>query len=370
MVVEVEEFIRRELAPLVAIPSVTGQEFLIQPYLEHLLEDLGLQPEQQPVAGGRYNLVVRPRAKPALLLVAHVDTVGDFGQPGLFVPRREGTRLYGRGAGDSKAGVVAVLAAVREALTFGLAVEHVALAFTVDEEEGGRGSVVLAEEMEAQGAIGLEPTRLAIYPAQAGALEVEFTVPGYSAHGSAFEEGTNAIEKAWELIQALRQSPFVRHRHPLIGPGGINVLSIAGGSTALMVPNLRRLRVDVRVLPGQDVQQWLAHLEEISRRFEATLTVHDISPPFELPPETPVVSLLARATRNITGQEPKFSGMKSWTDAEPLVSRGIAAVPFGPGELAVAHTNREYVELPDVITATQILAEAIRLAPEVLPIPS
>ena len=69
------------------------------------LEAAGVQPEVQEAAPGRANVVavVRGRGEaPPLLLNAHVDTVGVEGMDAPFTLRRDGDRLYGRGAYDMK----------------------------------------------------------------------------------------------------------------------------------------------------------------------------------------------------------------------------------------------------------------------------
>jgi len=65
---------------------------------------------------------------------------------------------------------------------------------------------------------------------------------------------------------------------------------------------------------------------------------------------------LARA-----GVEPRRTGMPSWTDGHNLVAGGCReVVVFGPGDLALAHTPTERVELRELVLATRALAELVR----------
>ena len=53
-------------------------------------------------------------ADPTVVLNGHLDTVGVAGMPEPFTPVRDGDRLSGRGAGDMKGGVAAMVVAAEE----------------------------------------------------------------------------------------------------------------------------------------------------------------------------------------------------------------------------------------------------------------
>ncbi len=357
-----EEKAEKELSRLVVIRSESGQEQGIQSYLEARLEALGLPPIRQAVDGDRFNLIWAPSLRPKLLLTAHVDTVPALGHLDLYCPRLEGGRLYGRGSADAKAGIVAILLALELAQEAGIEGADVAVAFTVDEEREGLGSKGLAEMVKAEGAIVLEPTGLMICPAQAGSLEVHVEIAGVPAHGSEFEAGKNPIHQAASLIGAFQALPFVRGYHPLIGEGGFNVMEIKGGLRALLVPERCELLVDFRVLPGQDLEAVKRELIQLFEREGVNGEFTDISPPFELPEDAPIVQLMKRAYHKALGKAPRIGGMKSWTDAGHLSDGGIPSVVFGPGKLAVAHTPWEHVELGEVVAAARVLYYALEEA--------
>lgn len=357
--VEMEEKAQKELFRLVAIQSESGQEQAILAYLEARLEALGLSPVRQTVNGDRFNLIWTPSSRPQLLLTAHVDTVPAFDHPDRHCPRIEGGRLYGRGSADAKAGIAAILLALEQACVKGLQDAPFAVAFTVDEEQEGLGSKVLPEVVRAEGAVVLEPTELMICPAEAGSLEVRLEIAGLAAHGSAFEAGKNPILQAASLIEAFKQLSFVKGSHPLIGKGGFNIMEVKGGLPALLVPEQCELFVDFRILPGQDLEAAKAELLELLRGERVKAEFIDVSPPFELHGDEPIVQLMKRASHKALGEAPQIGGMKSWTDAEHLYASGIPSVVFGPGKLALAHTRWEHVELNEVVKAASVLYHAI-----------
>jgi len=349
---------RRELLRLVSIPSPTGREQALLAYLEARLESLGLVPFWQPVEENRANLIWRGADPPKLLLTAHADTVPVDDPPDR--PRVEAGCVWGWGSADVKAGIAAILLALEEIPE--IRELPVAVAFTVDEEQGGLGSKVLPEAVRAEAAVVLEPTELRICPAQAGSLEVRIELAGIPSHGGEFEAGRNAILRATELLRAFETMEFVRAEHPLAGRGGFNVMEIRGGQLALLVPDRCTLSVDFRVLPGQEME---AVRQEVLRVVEAhggNAEILDESPPFELPEDAPVLCLLREAYEQALGRPAEVGAIRSWTDAENLVSAGIPAVVFGPGRLAVAHTAFEHVEVRQVAEAARVLSRAIRLA--------
>ena len=158
------------LAELVRRPSVNPMgrtdldpailyESRVTAFLERELRDLGVVPRRITFAEGRDNLVATytpPGPAPfSVMFEAHQDTVPiDAMTVEPFGAKVEGGKLYGRGACDVKAGVAVMLAAfarlVRERPA-GSA--QVTLAFTVDEEHGGRGVSQLMKSGARAGAV-------------------------------------------------------------------------------------------------------------------------------------------------------------------------------------------------------------------------
>jgi acetylornithine deacetylase len=102
------------LTAMVAIPSVSGEEEALARYAEDTARGWGLDVRRDELAVW---VEVPGRAPgPTLALVSHLDVVppGKGWTRDPFTPTREGTRLYGRGSGDAKASVSAMLWAARD----------------------------------------------------------------------------------------------------------------------------------------------------------------------------------------------------------------------------------------------------------------
>jgi len=99
------------LRDLVAIPSVSGSEAAIGQFVEAWTASHGLT-----VARGEDGVLVTVESGkpgPTLAFVSHLDTVpaGEGWTRPAFEPVIEGTQLFGRGSGDAKASVAAMLVA-------------------------------------------------------------------------------------------------------------------------------------------------------------------------------------------------------------------------------------------------------------------
>ncbi len=130
-----------------------------------------------------------------------------------------GGNAYGRGALDDKGGVVCAVHAARAIARAGIQLDgRLLVASVVGEEDGGTGTLgtILAGHT-ADAAIVVEPTSLALVPAQAGALNFRVTVDGSAAHGCVRDEGVSAIEK-FELLHAALLSLEARRNARVTDP--------------------------------------------------------------------------------------------------------------------------------------------------------
>ena len=102
------------LRELVATPSVSGSEEAVGRLVETTVADWGLAVVRD-AAGVRIEVSGRMPG-PTLALVSHLDVVppGEGWTRDPFRPSIEEGRLYGRGSGDAKASVAAMLAAARD----------------------------------------------------------------------------------------------------------------------------------------------------------------------------------------------------------------------------------------------------------------
>jgi len=307
------------LRELVEIRSESGKEDRIIEYIVERLKDFDpLIFEKNNVK----NVLINHDAD--LWIVTHIDTVP--------IKRKfefDGVYAYGTGCCDAKASITAIILALEEIedLKFGVALLS-------DEEEGGMGSKVIAEEFKSKRAIVMEPTELKIANRHYGSLEIDVEVFGESAHG-AFR-GVNAIEKAIDLISSFRGYDVLIQR-------------IEGGSFDYVVPDRCFVRLDFLIPPEIDLDEFKS---EIINKLKGTkYSIVESSEGF-LSGE--ICRILEKAIER-AGLNVEYTEMRSWTDAVNLKEQGWDVVVFGPGELHLCHTERERIRLDDVLKAKDVL---------------
>lgn len=370
------------LRALIALPSVNpaflppqdpraGEERLGS-FLLALAAAGGLDVAWQPVRPGRSNLLARltpaGKVRQRVVLAPHLDTVGEETMPpSLFDPVRKQGRLYGRGACDTKASIAAMLTALLELARQGPRPAQTEIIFVglVDEERGQAGSRALMESgFRADLAIVGEPTCLRVVTAHKGVLWFTLETQGRAAHGSRPELGRNAIYEMARIVECLAgeyQRQIRRRRHPLLGQPTLNVGMIQGGCQPNVVADRCLVKVDRRTLPGETNERVVREIQALlkKRGLAATLTVGRApSLPMETAPATPLV----RQLMGVTGQR-KPAGAVYFSDASILAHGGIPSVVYGPGDIAQAHTAKEWVSERAVERATAQLRRFLESLP-------
>ena len=370
---------------LVAIPSYAadhGWEAGVARTLEEFLRREGFSVTRQSVVDGRENLLAvlpgEQAGRPLLMLNGHMDTVppsGSMRYPPFAAEVHDG-RLWGRGAVDMKGAVAAMtmaLVALRRARV--RPSRPVALAAVIGEETGGAGTTALGGGgPPADLAVVGEPSSLAIIPAHRGVYRCDVVVHGRAAHGSTPELGLNAIGLAARLIVALDErlpEMWKGQRHPALGGPSVNIGTIRGGIAANVVPDRCEFTFGKRWIPGDSPERIRADLETVIAasigaaqaeivRDEAFDAV--ARPPLDLAADHPLVRTLAETVAAVTGRPAAIGRFQAFTDAAILQAAGTPAVVFGPGDLALAHTDEEHVPVDALHAAARIYARlALRL---------
>ncbi len=362
------------LSDLVAIDSVNPSlvpgaagEGEIARFVAEWLSRHGLDVEIVEVLPGRPNVVARVAGHSggrSLMLNAHLDTVGVVGMAHPLRPRIEGDRLFGRGAYDMKAGLAAAMLAGRSVAQAGGAEGDVLVAAVMDEEYASLGTQAVVKKLKTDGAVVTEPTGLRLCLAHKGFAWLEIETRGRAAHGSKPELGVDAIAHMGRFLSELEGLGMVlaaRTGHALLGTGSVHASLIEGGQELSSYPELCRLQVERRTIPGEteagvirEIVELLDRLHARDDRFNGTFRLTVWREPFEVASEELVVRALEGAARSVTGESPETYGDTPWMDAALLSAAGIPTVVFGPGG-AGAHATTEYASLSEVENCAEIL---------------
>jgi acetylornithine deacetylase/succinyl-diaminopimelate desuccinylase family protein len=369
------------LAELVRRPSVNPMgrtdldptilhESRVTSFLEHELRNIGCECQRINFAEGRDNLVATytpPHPAPfSVMFEAHQDTVPiDAMTIDPFGAKIEGGKLYGRGACDVKAGVAVMLTAfarlVREKPA-GSA--KVILAFTVDEEHGGRGvSQLMKSGVRADCAIVAEPTLLNIVNAHKGVARWILETAGRACHSSRPEQGVNAIYRMARLFGGIEEYAKKLQSlppDPILGARTISVGRVMGGVSPNTVPDSCRADVDRRLVPGETYETATADLEAFLQAMPGVdfpFTLKQASPgctPLDPKQSVELTKRFGATIDSVVGKHTVHS-VPFGTDASRIAVAGVPAVVFGPGDIAQAHTKDEWIELAQLEPAAEIL---------------
>jgi len=210
------------------------------------------------VSGGHVYASAKYRGynQPAQLMLGHCDTVWPIGTLQEMPLVREKDSLHGPGVYDMKAGLVAMIFALRTIESMGLRPSVAPLCFiNSDEEIGSRESsrYVRALAQRVDRCMVLEPAlgpSGKIKTARKGVGRFEVTVQGKAAHaGLDPDAGASAILELSHVIQKL---------FDLNDPGlgtSVNVGLIDGGIQPNMVAPQSRAVIDVRVQTHADAER-------------------------------------------------------------------------------------------------------------------
>jgi len=72
-----------------------------------------------------------------------------------------------------------------------------------------------------------------------------------------------------------------------------------------------------------------------------------------------VAQALFECAKDKKGAKPKIRGGQFDSDAGKFVARGIPTPVFGPGNVAQAHSEDEWIEIKEVVQAAEIIAQSI-----------
>ena len=395
------------LAELTSHPSTRGHEQSAQGFMAGELATRGYEvdrwnvdiadiaglPGFSPVIGNyedAVNVVGSHRTKGgngrSLILNGHVDVVPegplDMWDTPPYAPRIEDGWMYGRGAGDMKAGLASNLFALDALRHMGFApAGDVYIQSVVEEECTGNGALAcLQRGYRADAALIPEPFEEKLVTAQLGVLWFQVHLKGIPVHVAYAGSGSNAIEAAIPLISALhamehrwneperRHAAYAGHNHAL----NLNIGKIQGGDWTSSVPAWCVFDVRMGLFPGQN-------LDEARREIEVVLDDAARTHPFlsrnapeivyhgfhaegyALSQDTSAgaaqaISALESAHTAVTGAALDRIAITATTDARFFgLYADTPALVYGPRAEAI-HGFNERVELESVRRGTQATA--------------
>ncbi|MFZ2738267.1 MAG: ArgE/DapE family deacylase [Burkholderiaceae bacterium] len=387
------------LQELVRVPSDTppGNNAPHAERTAELLEAMGLKaekhvvPQEEVIAAGLEtitNLIVRRKygEGKTIALNAHGDVVppGEGWTHDPYGGEIIDGKMYGRATAVSKCDMATFAFAVRALESLGTKLSgSVELHFTYDEEYGGivGPDWLLNKGLTKPDLMIAAGFSYQVIVAHNGCLQLEVTVHGDMAHAAIPDSGTDALQAAVHILNALYalnadylkvSSDVAGITHPYL-----NVGQIVGGTNTNVIPGSVTFKVDRRMIPEEDpavveasLRQTIEHAaasfkpprggREISVDVRRLLLSRAMKP---LAGNQPLVAAIQMHGKAVFGEAIPDLGTPLYTDVRLYVERGIPGVIYGAGPRTVlkSHAKRadERLDLEDLRRATKVIARTL-----------
>ncbi len=385
------------LSELLKIPSDNppGDTTEIASFIIEYLKKHGVEGDIIVTKPGIANVVASiGEGNPHLVLNGHLDTFpSEVGEEWTIPPYsglvKDG-RIFGRGAGDMKGGLAALLhsfvkiskADFKGKLTF---------TGTSDEETGGEwGALWLLEKnkrLHGDAVLNGEPSGLTVRIGEKSRVSIILEAEGKAAHGSfAGYVGENAIMKMVKIlpiVEAFQGTPAVftaetlalteevmkgyrqQYGHEsetmanVLKEVTVNVGTIEGGSEDNIVPAYCKVKVDTRlplgITPAEITEMIKAKIHEVDPSIKVSWTrpPQIVTESTYSPIDAKITKLLAKNSQEITGEEPLYSFTSGGTDCRFWRKLGIPAICYGPKVYAMGGVD-ENITVDDLVTTAKV----------------
>lgn len=301
-------------------------------------------------------IITRETKTPKVFLCGHLDVVeGDDDQ---FEPRRDGDRLYGRGALDMKSGDAVMMTLMRD---LAMTKHDVGLMLTGDEEVGGFNGTgfLVAQGFSCEVAIipdgGTAVHR--IVQKEKGIVRVALRAEGKTSHASAPWNGKNAIALLAEAIGRLEHVFLPLHEHPEDHwTTTCSVGRIEGGQVVNQVPSSAVAFCDIRHTEEERPEDILTRL---AKEMPAGVTVeHQLTAPMVNVDLTHPLVAAFQTVLTKHGLTPEIGFDHGSSDGRFFAEKNIPVIISQP-DGANLHAKDEWVDMKSIGLYYEVLREFV-----------
>jgi succinyl-diaminopimelate desuccinylase len=359
-------------------------------YVKKIIKPIGFDeikefraPDKGVPCGYRPNLVAKLKGRDhrrTIWIMSHLDVVPP-GTRSLWksdpykVVEKNG-KLYGRGTEDNQQAVVSSIYAVKAMKDLNLTPEYnVGLVFIADEETGsefgisyllkkyslfGKKDIIIIPDAGNSNSTMMEVAEKSI-------LWLKITTKGKQCHASTPQDGINAHRAAAHLLCRLDE---VLHKRFKVKDRIFNppvstfepTKKEANVENVNTIPGEDVFYFDCRVMPQYKIEAVQKLVKDESAKIEKEFGVKisfkpvqsaQAAPPTK--PDAPVVKMLERAIRHVTGRRPKTVGIGGGTLAAHFRKKGYDAVVWSTVD-GICHQPNEYCVIDHMLTDTKIFA--------------
>ena len=373
----------RELIKIPSHKDVLHQEKEIAAYINEFFNQHHIDSVLHPVVDERSNVIARIMGNGtgrSLMYNGHTDTVLPYNmtiEP--FAAEIRDGCIWGRGAVDMKGSLAAFMMAMivikRSDFVPG---GDVIFTGVIGEEGKSEGTeYIIKSDIRADAAIVGEPSDYEYAVGHRGLEWFDVIFRGKSSHSGRPDKGINAIEMAMTFIQRVKQDlyPILKEKYDeYAGESVMNYGTIIGGTEQSTVADQCMIRLDRRYIPGEtresvmeEYQNIIDVITEEEPAFSAEIRVTPESllelyhPPLITSVNEPIVTAVRESIKDVILEEPSITRGIGWSDAGLLKTYAdIPTVVFGPGDLSLAHTEEEHIDIDDLVNFVEIYTRLIQ----------
>jgi succinyl-diaminopimelate desuccinylase len=364
--VDIAEFLP-SASELLAVPSTADRPDELHRALNLMLDFIGpgFTVEQFESAGKPSALLYVAEQRPEfrIMLNGHLDVVPAADRQ--FKPRREGDRLYARGAHDMKVSALVLAQVFRELA--GSLPYPLGLQLVTDEEIGGRNGTKyqLDQGVTAAFVVIGEQSGLDLVTDSKGVAAVTLRATGRSGHGAYPWQGDNALIKLIASVtRVLGTYPQARAE---AWQTTVNLARIETPNQANnQIPDLAEAWLDIRFPPddpdftGRSTDEVAAYLAKFCEPGVVPL-VERSDPPHHANQDRTEVRKLREAVR-AAGYRADFLRKHGAADGRYYYQRGTDAVIFGIAGAGL-HGDEEYADITSIAPYHQALTQFLLSVP-------
>ncbi|TKB46707.1 acetylornithine deacetylase [Thalassotalea mangrovi] len=327
--------------------------------------------QEVPGASGKYNLLAQlGSGEGGLLLSGHSDTV-PFDQTRWhsdpFRVIDKDNKFYGLGTCDMK-GFFAFILQVCKNLNANSLKKPLYILATADEETTMAGARFFIEQQLIRPDVAIigEPTGLTPVVMHKGHMSHRINVHGKSGHSSQPDNGINAIEIIYHVIEVLmllKQNLQQNYRNEAfsVPQPTLNFGAIRGGDNANRICGDCYLDIDIRALPGisdDELLSWLADaLKPVAHLYPGRVHLQELHPSSPAFAESLNSSLVSKV-ETLTGH--CCQAVNYATEAPFIQQLGCQTIVVGPGSIDQAHQPDEYLAFDQIPPTLNLLTRLIK----------
>jgi succinyl-diaminopimelate desuccinylase len=321
-----------------------------------------------------------------LLLESHFDVVppGTGWKYPPFKLTVEDGKAYGRGTSDNKAGIAAVMGALRRLSKEKLDI-NLKLVAGVDEEIGGRFGVDYVMNdwgLKGNAALIVDAGPESLFLGASGIIWGKVTVKGQQGHAGYPFKAKNAINEAMTLIEESKNYGKLveKKESTLHAPPGsprdfvwgrYSVTMISAGEKENVIPGTCEFRFDRRLLPEEPLGQAEKELMDFFQKAlektgcEASLELVNRQQGYHTPKDLVFVQTVSENITKTTGQNLPYAAELGGNDGSFFAKKGIPVVCYGTIRADTRyHGVDEFVYIQDMKNTRDLIVNLGRVPRE------